>query len=138
MGARRLPGAKELAAHLKKMTMQEVADRYGVTQQAVSAAAHRWGIIESTPVREDPLRTKWIPPEWVVRTEHNHDKLYEALRWAVRIEKGLPLPPFKVKRVDTLKDTLDREKVAVAYSRDRGFVLIPRQRGEKYVTAREP
>lgn len=77
----------ELERLLRRHTQQEVADMYGVSNQAVSKAIRDREL--STPRRAS--YKQWIP--WTVKVEHSDHYLQRMLRLYAMAESGRELTP---------------------------------------------
>lgn len=117
---RRLPSADEiLRLRRAHWTTAKIADEYGVTPAAVSAALGREG------KSEDRRRYPDLIP-WRVKSEHQGDYALRMLRWEGRRRNG-ELAKHNLKQLTSWKAALRREGVVIDYDPQRGFVKVPRQ-----------
>lgn len=91
----------ELERLLHRHTQVEVANMYGVTEQAVSAA-----------IRDRKLNTErrvsyrdYIP--WSVRTEHSEDYQRRMLRYYAMEQMARPLTPKQARSLELFKSKMD-------------------------------
>lgn len=109
---RKLPSNTELLKLREKgHTYDEIADMFGVTQQAVYFRLREAG---GTGTRPD--HRKYIP--WRVKTEHAHCRPATMLRYLSRREQGDTIPPVKERMLDKWLEQLKEADVVVCYDRD--------------------
>lgn len=107
-------------------TQQEIADRFGVTQAAISAAIKRGAIKHAYEVE---MEGRAMP--WRVRQEHQHRYLARMIRAWHRRQHGLKsAPPFE-RMLDSFLESVDRDGFVVTYLPDieEGFVRVERRPG---------
>lgn len=102
----------------------KIAEQYGVTPAAVSAALGREGKSESTKKYPD-----LIP--WRVSINHSNDYNLRMLRWEGQIRDGRELPEFKRKALASWRAKLMEKKAVVHYDNELGFFLVPKRPQDK-------
>ena len=129
--ARKLPDCDQLAKHLHedKMSLKEIALRYGTTPEGVRQALERCGIHRG-PKR--PSHAKYMP--WRVRADHVGDVLARRLRSYSKRQQGLPMSDTDKRLLDEWLAYMDGANqwgipLAVHYDRrdDAGWWLEPRR-----------
>ena len=114
-------------------TQQQVADKFGVSQAAVSNAIAR-GMIEYKTNRPKTSGVPWSP----VAPEHREQYLVRMLRAAQRREEGLTNSPFWEDRLDGFLRKMEEEGWVVDYDPSEGFKRVPRRPGVDLGLVREP
>ena len=107
-------------------TQQEVADRFGVTQAAVSANIQR-GNIKVDTGRAEGRAMPWYP----IRPEHRDRYLARMLRANHRREQGLKNAPVLDAMLDKFLQAAAEEDFVITYDPDteEGFFRVPRRPG---------
>lgn len=108
-------------------TLQQIADIYGVTENAVYRALREAGL--TTP---RPRYTDTMP--WVVASEHEQAYAATMLRELAKRKQGLE-PGNKGRYLDRWLERLDAAGQVVAYDREKGFHLVKRRAsdGDGYI-----
>lgn len=108
-------------------TQQEVAERYGVTQAAVSVNIKRGNIKIDYPNQPEGRAVPWHP----IRKEHRDRYLIRMLRAAHRREQGLKSAPVLEAMLDTFLAQAAELDFVVTYDPDteEGFFRVPRRHG---------
>lgn len=114
-------------------TQQEVADRFGVSQAAISNAVAR-GRIDMAPRRPEGRAIPWTP----IKLEHRQDYLARMLRAAHRREQGMTSSSFWESRLDGFLRAMEDGGWVVDYDPDEGFKKVPRRLGVDQGLVREP
>src|SRR5690348_2089893 len=118
-------------------TQGEVAERFGVTQGAVSNAITR-GNIKADTGRTGQRAVPWHP----LRPEHRDKYLVRMLRAAHRRERGLKSAPVLEAMLDTFLRSMKEGGWVIDYDPenhpDEGFVRVPRRDGIDLGLIREP
>jgi DNA-binding CsgD family transcriptional regulator len=114
-------------------TQQEVADRFDVSQAAVSNAIRR-GVIKADTNRTETRAVPWSP----IAPEHRDQYLVRMLRAYHRREKGLKSAPVIEAQLDTFLRKVEEGDWVVDYSPTDGFVRVPRREGVDLGLVREP
>ena len=117
-------------------TQQDVADRYGVTQAAVSANVRRGNIKIDYPNQAEGRAVPWHP----IRTEHRDRYLIRMLRANHRREQGLRSAPVLEAMLDKFLQTAEEQDFVVTYDPDteEGFFRVPRRVGIDEGLVRDP
>jgi hypothetical protein len=132
---KKLPECDVLRQHVdERLTNQSIADRYGVTQEAVRQALTRCGI-ERPRVRNDFRHyLPWRP----VRSNHQRHVLAIRLRSYAKKQQGKELMPHEPALLEEFMAYLDGENawgvpLSVHYDLDDadGFWLEPRRPGDR-------
>lgn len=129
MPERRIDYAEAGQMLRRGMTQQEVADRYGVSQGAVSAAIAR-GVIKDIAydrTATDETAIPWHP----VRPEHRNLHLARMLRAAARRRRGESSAPVVEAQLDKFLQSAEQADFVVHYDPDteRGWFRVPRRVG---------
>ena len=106
--------------------MQEIADTYGVTAQAVSKAVRDRNIPYQTRISYK----MYIP--WRIKTEHSRTHyLHRMLQLYARDMSGKPLTPKQAGQLRRFKDRMDADKAVVHYDPDHPdvWLAVPRRDG---------
>lgn len=108
-------------------TQQEVADRFGVTQAAVSANIKRGNIKIEYPNQTEGRAVPWHP----IRPEHRDRYLIRMLRAAYRREQGLKSAPVLEAMLDKFLQAAEERDFVIDYDPDteEGFFRVERRRG---------
>jgi len=114
-------------------TQQEVADKFGVTQAAVSNAVKR-GMVDMEARRPEGRAVPWSP----ISPEHRQDYLARMLRAAHRREQGLKSSSIWEARLDGFLKSMDEGGWVVDYDPIEGFRRVPRRLGVDKGLVREP
>lgn len=115
---RLLPSADSLLDLRRRgWTTARIAEKYGTTPAAVSAALAREG--KSMDRRRYP---ELIP--WRVRVQHGNDYNLRMLRWEGRLRAGLDLPDYKKKALASWRARLKRERAVIHYDPELGFFMV--------------
>lgn len=114
-------------------TQQAVADKFGVTQAAVSRAIDR-GVIRVDTGRVPGRALPWSP----IRPEHRNLYAARILRAWHRRQSGEVSSAWWESKLDTCLETMDREGWVFDYDPDEGFKRVPRRLGVDLGLVREP
>lgn len=118
-------------------TQAEVAERFGVSQGAVSNAITR-GNIKADTNRTGRRAVPWSP----IRPEHRDKYLVRMLRALHRREQGMKSAPVIEAQLDTFLRSMAEGGWVVDYLPDKfpeeGFVRVPRREGIDEGLIREP
>lgn len=108
-------------------TQQEVADRFGVSQAAVSANIKRGNIKIEYPNQTEGRSVPWHP----IRPEHRDRYLIRMLRAAHRREQGLKSAPVLEAMLDKFLQAAEERDFVVDYDPDteEGFFRVERRQG---------
>lgn len=109
----------------------QIADEYGVSRQAVSAALQRAHLSEPR-VRYD----QYIP--WKVRVAHQRDYEIRMLRLYARRQLGIPNEPRDDRYLDAFIEKLTGEHLVVDYDPDEGFYYTDKRDGVDEHLIRDP
>lgn len=131
MSHRKLPDVKVLVKHLEEegMTYAQVAELYGSSKQAVSAALDRANVDLGRAQRS---YRDHIP--WRVKVEHNSHLLVKMLRLHARSQLGLPIQPADLAKHDQWLQYMKLHDAVVVYHPDHGFGLDERRPGDSDLT----
>lgn len=122
---RDLPPDDDLKKLLEKgLTHQQIADAYGVTQQAVS------GHVRLNNLAPAPPRYPAAVP-WFVKAEHRGQYALRMLRLYGKRESGKPLKPGQAAMLERYEKRLAGLNDVVDYAEDIGFYLTPRRKTDK-------
>jgi len=132
---RKLPGIELLLEHVEQgLTNREIADRYGVTGEAVRQALERGGYRRPN---SRPSHHDFIP--WKVRADHVGDVLARRLRAYSKRQQGKPLTDTESRLLDEWTRFMEGDNslglpLSVHYDRtdEDGFWLEPRQNGDSH------
>lgn len=133
--ARKLPACDVLLRHVEqdRMSNREIADRYGVTGEAVRQALEKGGFRRPTT---RPSHAHYIP--WKVRADHVGDKLARRLRAYSKRQQGKPLTDTESRLLDEWLKFMEGDNslgvpLSVHYDRtdEDGFWLEPRAPGDR-------
>jgi hypothetical protein len=134
-GRQILPDSGTLAQMRRHMTIAEIAEEYGVSQQAVWYKLRDAGLTENRPPNSMP---------WTVRTEHLQSRPALMLRALAKLNRGEELPAQKLRSLEIWRKELDDLGVVVDYAPETppnpaspihgGFFYVPRtaEDGEGY------
>lgn len=113
-------------------TQQEVADRFGVSQSAVSVAISRGRI------KFDTGFTKRLP--WVVKKEHHNLAIPRMLRLAIRVQAGDDMDPRLAEQARGFIRNLESLDAVVHYDPEVApyFFRVQRRHGIDRGLVREP
>lgn len=115
---RLLPSADELLDLRRKgWTTLKIADKYGTTPAAVSAALGREGKAQDRRKYPD-----LIP--WRVKLAHSNDYNLRMLRWEGQLRAGNTLADHRLKALASWRARLKQEKAVVHYDPDLGFFRV--------------
>ncbi|WP_157693035.1 hypothetical protein [Pedococcus dokdonensis] len=118
-------------------TQQKVADKFGVSQAAVSNAIRR-GVIKIDTNRADARAIPWSP----IQAEHRDQYLVRMLRAAHRRQNLQPNAPVMEAQLDKFLEAVHRDGFVIDYRPDldpeRGFVRVPRREGIDEGLVRQP
>ena len=118
-------------------TQAEVAEKFGVTQGAVSNAITR-GNIKADTGRTDRRAVPWHP----IRKEHRDKYLVRMLRAWARREQGLKSAPVLEAMLDTFLRSMTEGGWVIDYQPDEypdeGFIRVDRREGVDLGMVREP
>lgn len=115
---RLLPSADEMLDMRRKgWTTAKIADKYGTTPAAVSAALAREG------KSQDRRRYPDLIP-WRVKITHGNDYNLRMLRWEGQRRAGTEMPEHKLKALASWRARLKQEKAVVHYDPDLGFFRV--------------
>ena len=115
---RLLPSADELLELRRKgWTTIRIAEKYGTTPAAVSAALGREG------KAQDRRRYPDLIP-WRVKMEHGNDYNLRMLRWEGQRRAGTQLPEYKLKALGSWKAKLRKDKAVIHYEPELGFFKV--------------
>jgi len=115
---RLLPSGDELLVLRRKgWTTARIAEKYGVTPAAVSAALAREG------KSEDRRRYPELIP-WRVRVQHGNDYNLRMLRWEGQLRSGKELPEYKKKALASWRAKLRSARAVIHYDPDLGFFMV--------------
>lgn len=133
--AKKLPPFDVLLEHVERdrMSNREIADRYGVTGEAVRQALEKGGFRRPTT---RPSHAHYIP--WKVRADHVGDKLARRLRAYSKRQQGKPLTDTESRLLDAWIRFMEGENadgipLSVHYDRndEEGFWLEARAPGDR-------
>lgn len=133
---RRLPAAGVLREHVERgETNREIAERYGVSGEAVRQALVRDGI-EREGANQRPSHAYYVP--WRLRGDHVNDVLARRLRSYSKRQQGRQLAETENRLLDEWLKFMDGDNslgvsLSVHYDRndDEGFWLEPRAPGDR-------
>jgi hypothetical protein len=114
-------------------TQQEVAERFGVSQAAVSNAIRR-GVITADTNRADTRAVPWSP----IEKRHRDRYLVRMLRAHHRRSMGMRSAPVIEAQLDTFLRKIGEGDWVVDYSPEDGFIRVPRREGIDLGLIREP
>lgn len=115
---RLLPSADELLELRRKgWTTARIAEKFGTTPAAVSAALGREG------KSEDRRRYPDLIP-WRVRVQHGNDYNLRMLRWEGQLRSGKELPEYKLKALGSWRAKLRKDRAVIHYDEDLGFFMV--------------
>lgn len=108
-------------------TQQQVADRFRVTQAAVSASIKRGNIKIDYPNQTEGRAVPWHP----IRAEHRDRYLIRMLRALHRRNQGLKNAPVLEAMLDKFLASAEELDFVVTYDPDTedGFFRVPRRHG---------
>lgn len=113
-----LPSADEiLRLRARGWTTQRIADKYGTTPAAVSAALSREG------KAQDRRRYPDLIP-WRVSQAHANDYILRMLRWEGQLRAGKELAEYKRKALASWKAGLRRDGAVIHYDHELGFFRV--------------
>lgn len=117
-------------------TQQQVADKFGVTQAAVSANIKRGNIKVDYPNQTEGRSVPWHP----IRPEHRDRYLVRMLRANARRAQGLKSAPVLEAMLDKFLQAADEQDFVVTYDpdTDEGFFRVPRRHGIDEGLVRNP
>ena len=106
-------------------TQKEVAQKFGVTQAAVSANIKRGNIKVDYPNQTEGRSVPWHP----IRTEHRDRYLIRMLRANARRQQGLKSAPVLEAMLDKFLQAAEEQDFVVTYDPDteEGFFRVPRR-----------
>lgn len=129
---RDLPPDGELKKLLEQgLTHQQIADAYGVTQQAVS------NHVRLNNLAPPPPRYPNAVP-WFVKREHRGQYALRMLRLHGKRAAGQPLKPGQVAALERYEKRLAGLNNVLDYADDIGFYLTERRKGVDLGMIREP
>ena len=116
-------------------TQREVAEKFGVSQGAVSNAITR-GNIKADTNRVVSRAVPWHP----IKPEHRDKYLVRMLRAHHRRVNGLKNAPVLEAMLDTFLVAMERDGFVIDYQPDTedGFVRVPRREGIDTGLVRDP
>lgn len=117
-------------------TQREVAEKFGVTQAAVSANVKRGNIKVEYPNQTEGRAVPWHP----IRVEHRDRYLIRMLRANHRREQGLKSAPVLEAMLDKFLEAAEEQDFVVTYDPDteEGFFRVPRRIGIDEGLVRNP
>jgi len=106
-------------------TQQEVAQKFGVTQAAVSANIKRGNIKVDYANQTEGRSVPWHP----IRVEHRDRYLIRMLRANARRQQGLKSAPVLEAMLDKFLQAAEEQDFVVTYDPDteEGFFRVPRR-----------
>lgn len=132
---RRTPDRETLLALAEQeLSNKEIAEKYGVTTEAVRQAYLREGL--TPPKAGSRMRHQDFIPWKHIRSDHAGDMLVRRLRYYSKRMQGKPLRNQESRLLDDWLAFMDGENrwgvpLSVHYSRTEGFWLEPRQPGDR-------
>lgn len=140
--ARKLPGDDVLLEHVQGgLSNREIAERYGVTGEAVRQKLAKLGVRRAD---SRPSHAHYLP--WRLRGDHVGDRLARMLRAYSKRMQGLPLNEEESRQLEDWRTFMDGGNsvgvpLTVHYDRmdDEGFWLEPRRTGDRdYIAPPSP
>lgn len=143
MGAHRIlpePAELEQLRLVDKLSMQEIAERYSVSREAVRQSLRRAGIRTRSWVRYD----REIP--WEIRPEHRNAHPLNLLRACARLDRGMLISEARAVEASRWRRNLRAQGLVVGYGmhvtaegkRQYGFYYTPARAGVDKGLIREP
>lgn len=117
-------------------TQAEVAEKFGVTQAAVSANIKRGNIKIDYPNQTAGRSVPWHP----IRPEHRDRYLIRMLRAKARRDQGLKSAPVLEAMLDKFLQAAEEQDFVVTYEplTEEGFFRVPRRVGVDEGLVRNP
>ena len=143
MGARRIlpePAELERLRLTEQMSLQEIADKFSVSREAVRQSLRRAGIRSRPWVRYEAE----IP--WTIKPQHRNAHPLNMLRACARADRGMAISDVRSEEAQRWRRNLRQQGLVVGYglhqtaegSREFGFYYTPARAGVDQGLIREP